>query len=170
MDAVTAPGAAAGAGDRVRRGIEGGLGAVSALALGFAAAYVGIAVVGLMLRTNPPDEDLLVAEALVVLAFAPQYLLARRDRHVSVGLFVDRLPHAMQRAADGFAALCGMATYLLLGLAGWSALERALANGSVYVSDLDLAEWPGRAMVVLGTAGGLVAAALRLADAMRGGR
>ena len=168
MGAIETSGAAAGALERIRRGVEGGLTAISELALAFCAIYVGIAVIGLMLRAYPPDEELLVAEAMVVIAFLPQYLLARRDRHIKVGLIVDRLPAGGQRVADGFAALCGIATYALLGVAGWSAVERSLASGSMYVSEMSLAEWPGRAVVVLGAIGGFTAVSLRLLDAFRG--
>ena len=138
------------------------LGAVTAAALAFCAIYVGLAVVGAMVGIVPPDEDLLVSEAVVLVAFVPQILLVRQRRQVSVDVLAQMFPPALQRACDVLASVCGMLTYGLLGWAAWIALDRALINGSMYVGDLELAEWPGRAMVVLGTLGGFLACLMEL--------
>lgn len=136
--------------------------AITVAALAFCAVYVGIAVVGNMAGFTPPDEDLLVSEAVVLVAFLPQIVLVRQRRQVSVDVLVQVFPEPLQKACDVLAAICGILTYALLGWAAWVALDRALVNGSMYVGDLELSEWPGRAMVMLGTLGGLAACVMDL--------
>jgi TRAP-type C4-dicarboxylate transport system permease small subunit len=148
--------------ERSFRACEVAIGWITAVALAFCAVYVGVAVVGMFFRVNPPDEDLLVAEAVVLVAFLPQIVLVRRDMHVSVDLVVRALPRAWQTASDVLAAFCGTVSYALLAWAAWMALDRAILNGSMYVGDLELPEWPGRAMVLLGLGGGLLASLMRL--------
>lgn len=150
--------------------VEAAIAVVTAAALAFCAIYVGVAVIGLIARANPPDEDLLISEAMVLVAFLPQIVLVRRNLHISVDLFVQMLPRMLRHAADILASTCGIVTYALLGWAAWYALDRALINESVYAGDLMLSEWPGRAMVVLGTAGGLLACMLDLARRLAGQR
>ncbi|WP_372023326.1 TRAP transporter small permease (plasmid) [Tistrella mobilis] len=148
---------------------EKGLGAIGVAALAFSVLYVGIAVAGTLVGLVPPDEDLLVAEAMVVLAFLPQWLLVRRRRHVAVEALTRALPAGVQRALDVFAALCGIAAYGILGWAAWIAFDRAWLSGSLYIGELELMAWPGRLLVVIGLAGGLAACLLELLRAVTAG-
>ena len=140
----------------LKRG-EAAIGAVMSAALGFCALYVGAAVLGSLIGHALPDEDLLVAEAMVLVAFLPQVLLVLHRRHITVDALTQHLPAAAQRPLDIVTALCGLITYGMLGWAAWVALDRAILNNSSYIGFLELAEWPARAMVLLGTIGGFLA-------------
>lgn len=140
----------------VTRG-EAAIGWVISAALAFCALYVGVAVLSSLIGHAMPDEDLLVAEAMVVVAFLPQVLLVLHRRHITVDALTRHLPAAVQRPLDVVTALCGLITYGALGWAAWFALDRAILNNSTYIGFLELAEWPARAMVLLGTAGGVLA-------------
>lgn len=144
------------------RTVETGLSAIGAAALAFCVVYVGLAVLGSNIGLIPPDEDLLIAEAVVIVAFLPQFLLVRQGRHVSVDLIVRNFPPRLRRACDALAQLCGIAIFGLLGWAGWVALDRAISFGATYAGDLGLPTWPGRAVVVIGAAGGVLACLLNL--------
>ena len=136
-------------------------------ALGLAVLYVVMAIIGPRLGLELSDEDLLVAEAVVLLAFLPQLYLARGDRQISVDLFVMNLSPRIQRGLEGFGAFCGMLSFGLLGLAAWYALDRALLFGSVNPGDLELPTWPARLMVLLGCSGGFLGCLLHLISLLR---
>ncbi len=148
---------------RIVKAVETAITWITSAALVFCALYVVMAVIGPYLSLNLPDEDLLVAEAVVVVAFLPQLILVASDRQISVDLFVGRFPPRGQTVLDILASLCGLLSYMLLCWAGWVALNRALAFGSVLPGELGLVEWPARAVVVLGCAGGGLACLLRIA-------
>ncbi|WP_345938165.1 TRAP transporter small permease [Tistrella arctica] len=145
------------------------LGAVSVAALCFCVLYIGIAVAGTLAGLVPPDEDLLVAEAMVIIAFLPQWLLVRRRRHVAVDALARLAPRSVQRGLDVLASLCGVAAYGVLGWAAWIAFDRAWLSGSLYIGELELMAWPGRLLVFLGLAGGLAACLLDLVRRLTGG-
>lgn len=145
---------------------ERALAAVGVAALAFSVIYVGSAVLGTLLGVVPPDEDLLVAEAMVVVAFLPQWLLVRRRRHVAVEALTRSLPAGLQRGLDVFAALCGVLAYGVLGWAAWIAFGRAWLSSALYIGELELMTWPGRLLVVVGLAGGFAACLLDLIRAL----
>ncbi|WP_192800585.1 TRAP transporter small permease [Brucella anthropi] len=124
-----------------------------------------LAVIAPRLGLELPDEDLLVSEAVVAIAFLPQLLLVTSDRQLSVDVFTTALPERAQKILAGFAQICGILAFVLLGWAAWLALDRALDFGSVNPGKLRLPEWPARTLVVLGCLGGLLGCVMRLVGA-----
>jgi TRAP-type C4-dicarboxylate transport system permease small subunit len=134
---MSAPGAHVGA-TALARGAARLADAGAVVSTAAIAALVVITVVdvaGRYLFNRPLLGAVEVSEfLLVVLAFAGLAYAERRNAHIAVDFFTERLPAGLRRVLDAFATLVGIAFWTVVGWRAWAHALRVRAAQEVSLS------------------------------------
>ena len=141
----------ASATERAFAAIERAAIAVASVAILAAGALV---VGGIVLRaaglSGIPDAELFVRDLMVVAVIVPLSAVAGRRGHIVVDLLVRRLPARLARAIDVATAVLSFGFLVPIVWSGVQNLQTAWTRDSYYDGALELPEWPGRLVFLVG--------------------
>lgn len=135
---------------------------LAALAVAAIAIYIMFAIAGSLFRFEVPDELLIVSEMMLLVIFPPMAFLVRRDLFIKVDVLAGKLSEGVQHRLDYLANIFGLLFFGLLGIAGWHAFHDSWAYGTLHMGNVELPEWIGRGVLLLGVVGGFVMQAMVL--------
>lgn len=121
---------------------------VAILAAG--ALIVGGIVLRAAGRSGIPDAELFVRDLMVIAVIVPLSAVAGRRGHIVVDLLVRRLPARLARAIDVATAALSFVFLVPIVWSGVQNLQTAWTRDSYYDGALELAEWPGRLVFLVG--------------------
>ena len=145
-------------GPAAARAVEAGFAAVEWVAIWLAAiatlasgAIICTSIVG---RTffgwSIPDGELIIRDLMVVAVVLPLAVVAGRRAHIAIDMLVSRFPKAVQRQIDAMNAVLGMVLLLPILWSAWANLSLSWRRNTYYDGYLELAEWPGRLVFLVG--------------------
>lgn len=135
---------------------------LSALAVAAIAIYIMFAIAGSLFRFEVPDELLIVSEMMLLVIFPPMAFLVRKDLFIRVDVLADRFSSVSRERLDYLSHAFGLLFFGLLGLGGWYAFSDSWAYGTLHMGNVELPEWIGRGVLLLGVCGGFIAQAVIL--------
>lgn len=137
---------------------ERAFGAIERAAIAVAAAAIvaagALIVAGVALRyvgrPGIPDAELFVRDLMIVACVVPLAAVAGRRGHIVVDLLVRRFPPRVARAVDVATAVLSFGFLVPIVWSGVQNLAIAWTRDSYYDGSLELPEWPGRLVFLVG--------------------
>jgi TRAP-type C4-dicarboxylate transport system permease small subunit len=99
-----------------------------------------------------PDAELFVRDLMIVACIVPLAVVAGRRGHIAVDLVVRRFPPRVARRIDAATAVLSFGFLVPIVWSGVQNLATAWTRDSYYDGALELPEWPGRLVFLIGFA------------------
>ena len=92
----------------------------------------------------------LIETLMVFVVFLGIAKAEEQNRHVSVTLFVNFFPSALQIVLRSFGSLVSALLFCLIAYFGWAEAVRSLSTGEVQAGEIAFPLWPARLVLALG--------------------
>lgn len=147
MDPLSGDGPAPGTPSRPERMLS----ALASMALAAMGVLVALVVLSRVLGvTLVPDSVLLVRELMVLVILLPLATITVLREHIAVTVFTSAFGPRVQRLLAVLGHLVGLVFASALFMAGMRLLSRSYASGEYYYGVLNIPQWVGHGLFVLG--------------------
>jgi|TARA_R100000005_G_C4999457_1_gene206208 TRAP-type C4-dicarboxylate transport system permease small subunit len=141
----------AAAGPRFLLKLEGALVALSICCILLMCFIITTTIIGRTLfGLTIPDDVIMVRELMIGAVVLPLASVAAHRMHIMIEVFTSMLPESFQPWLNLLGSLIGSIMLLPVLYGGYLGFVSVVSEGAYFFGELDLPEWPGRLIFLLG--------------------